>query len=71
MASAFCEYLSAFKIKYHDNLPDYERGKLSGGFQTHLAYILVSLAVVLICVYKRYSFITGKLLNHSKSLEDF
>lgn len=53
MASSVSDYLSALKKRHHDDLPDYDKGKIHGVVEGQVVYIGVSMACILLGVYKR------------------
>ena len=52
MLSTISDYFSAFKKKHHDDLTDYDRGKLDGILSTHLSIFIVVMTFELYGVYK-------------------
>ena len=52
MSSTPAEYLSAFKKKHYDDLPDYEKGVLDGRISAHLSGFIVT--IITATYYARY-----------------
>ena len=53
MLSTISGYLSALKKTHHDDLPDYDRGKIHGSTEAMLVWLGIDVAVVMFCIYKR------------------
>lgn len=53
MLSPISDSLSAFKKKYHDDLPDYHKGVIVGTITAHWAIIIVDLGFSLFSRYQR------------------
>lgn len=53
MPSTISDYISALKKTHHDDLPDYDRGRLHGRVDAQLAYFAVSMPFMLFGVYKQ------------------